>query len=161
MRPSLVHSGPVLAYHGLAMVPSRSKWVRSIGSCVCLFAAMAIYAPQALIGWWAGTGACCKSEYCPIPEHHRTQRAGQTQHRGMECDHDAAAAPAGLAPCAMSCCHQTERALMSPMVFVLNVAMQPQELSSFARVTSSPASKELPQSFEPLSPPPRLAISAA
>ena len=142
------------------MASPRQNWLNSLGAYACLVAVLLIYAPQGMIAWWAGTGACCKSDYCPIPEHHRTKPTSPAEHAGMECEHGASAAKAGMAACGMSCCHDSERALMAPVVFVLAPATQPQGLASVARVAESPAAKDFAQSSKPLSPPPRIPVAA-
>ena len=74
----------------------------------------------------------------------------------MECEHDMP----GIATCSMSCCHDTQQALVGPVVFVLDAPAELQGLSSVARVSEQPATKDILQDRTPLSPPPRLLLTA-
>jgi hypothetical protein len=74
----------------------------------------------------------------------------------MECEHGTA----GMAACAMSCCHETQQTLVGPVVFVLQPAVELLGLSSVARASEHPATKDILQNRKPLSPPPRLLITA-
>jgi hypothetical protein len=70
----------------------------------------------------------------------------------MECEHGMP----GMAACSMSCCHETQQALVGPVVFVLQPPVELLGLSSVARVSGQPATKDILQDRKPLSPPPRL-----
>ena len=60
----------------------------------------------------------------------------------------------------MSCCHDTQQALLGPVVFMLQAVAELQGLSNVARVAEQPASKDILQDRTPLSPPPRLLLTA-
>jgi hypothetical protein len=141
------------------MTSSRYNLLRSIGAYGCLVAVMVIYAPQGMIAWWAGTGACCKSDYCPIHEHHRLEAATSGEHEGMDCEHDAAG-NAGMAACTMSCCHDTEKVLVAPVIFLPNAPDRPAQMFAIDRVTES--RREIAENLgsKPLSPPPRFFAAA-
>jgi len=140
------------------MSSSRYKLLRSIGAYGCLLAVMAIYAPQGMIAWWAGTGACCKSEYCPIHAHHSSKAsnapAAAAEHDGMNCEHEAAG-KAGMAACTMNCCHDTEKVLTAPVMFLPNVLTEPTKLFVVARVAEARPEMHEQLGTKPLSPPPR------
>jgi hypothetical protein len=139
------------------MATSKNNWLRLLGGYACLLAVMLIYAPQGMLAWWTATRACCKSSYCPIPEHHRTPKAPtSSEHDGMNCEHSAP----GLAACTMSCCHDKENALMAPVAFVLEASMALRTTTLVSRLAQAPAGKDIVQSFEPHSPPPRLTAAA-
>jgi hypothetical protein len=139
------------------MALPKNNWLRRLGGYACLLAVMLIYAPLGLLALWTGTGACCKSGYCPIPGHHRQAHSkADGEHNGMDCEHSAP----GLAACTMSCCHDKEHALVAPVSFVLEESMAPRTTTLVARLAPTPPSKSIAQSFEPLSPPPRLAATA-
>src|SRR5262249_3651823 len=109
----------VVTYNGQRMMSLRSKCVRRISGALCLTAALFLLMPQVILAWWTATGACCRSNYCPIPGHHPSPKApASTEHDGMECEHGAP----GLAACTMSCCHDKKNALMAPATFVLERA---------------------------------------
>jgi hypothetical protein len=74
----------------------------------------------------------------------------------MECEHGMG----GMAACSMSCCHETQQVLVGPVVFVLQPAAELLGLSRVARVSERPATKDILQDRKPLSPPPRLLITA-
>ena len=140
------------------MLSSRSNWVRSLGGCSCLLAVMLIYAPQGMLAWWTGTGACCTADYCPIHAHHqRSSPVAAEEQDGKHCEHGAP----GLAACTMSCCHDTQVALMAPVVFVLQTTITLQALADTAPVLEQSAAQDILQSSGPPSPPPRFAIAAA
>jgi hypothetical protein len=143
-----------LAYHKERMALSKNGWLRKFGGYLCLLGVMLIYAPQGLLAWWTGTGACCKSSYCPIPEHHRLSKPpASTEHDGMECQHSTP----GFRACTMSCCHEKENALMAPVTFLLEQSAELHKTTLVSRLSLAGSSKNSVQSFEPLSPPPRLA----
>jgi len=152
---------------------SSYRIVRAIGAYACLLATMLIYAPQGMIAWWAGTGRCCESGYCPILGHHRAKEsqagaAGEQRtehsahHQGMDCEHEAGSgSTAGMAACTMSCCHNTERATMAPVVFLPDSATETVCLASVARIAEPPVIQDISQSSKPPSPPPRSLNAAA
>jgi hypothetical protein len=142
------------------MFSSGSKGFCAMGAYACLVAVMLIYAPQGMIGWWAGMGVCCEADYCPIPGHHRQNARAAAEHQGMECEHGMTG-KAGIAACGMSCCHETERALLAPMVFVIAPVAERPGLASVARVAEPPTVQDILQSSKPLSPPPRLVAAAS
>ena len=115
---------------------------------------MLIYAPY--IALWVGNGACCQGSYCAIREHHHQIAPASNKQHGMDCEHDMA----GVAACSMSCCHDTQQALLGPVVFVLDVPAELQGLSSVARVSEQPATEYILQDRKPLSPPPRFFVAA-
>lgn len=139
------------------MASSKNTWLRMLGGYACLLAVMLIYAPQGMLAWWVGTRACCKSNYCPIPEHHRPAKApASSEHDGMECEHS----KPELGACTMSCCHDKENALMAPVTFVPEESAELHTTTLVSRLAFAPSSNDIVQSFEPLSPPPRLAAAA-
>ena len=139
------------------MAQSKNNWLRMLGGYACLLAVMLIYAPQGLLAWWTSTRACCKSSYCPIPEHHRPSKApASSEHDGLQCEHSAP----GLAACTMACCHNKENALMAPVAFVLEESAALRTRAVATRLAQAPESKDIVRSLEPLSPPPRLAAAA-
>jgi hypothetical protein len=141
------------------MTSSRYNLLRSIGAYGCLLAVMVIYAPQGMIAWWAGTGACCKSDYCPIHEHRRSNAAASSEHDGANCEHEAAR-NAGMTACTMSCCHDTEKVLVAPVIFLPNAADEPTQMFAVARVAESQREIAEKLGSKPLSPPPRFFVAA-
>ena len=140
-----------------AMSSSRSKSLGSFNAYACLLAVALIYAQ--LIGFWVGAGACCHSNYCPIRAHHHQMAPASNEHHGMECEHDMAGM-VGMANCSMSCCHDTLQAFVGPFVFVLQTVAKLQGLSNVARVSEQPPTKDILHDRTPLSPPPRLLLTA-
>ena len=136
------------------MSSSRSKSLGSFNAYACLLAVALIYAQ--LIALWAGTGACCNSNYCPIQAHHHRNAPASNEQHGMECEHDMAR----TATCSLSCCQDTQQALVGPVVFVLQAVPELQGLSNVARGSEQPATKDILQDRPPLSPPPRLLLTA-
>ena len=136
------------------MCPPRYNYLRSIGAYACLLAVVLIYAPQGMIAWWAGTGECCKTDYCPIHEHHRSNAAASSEHDGMNCEHDAAG-KVGMAACTMSCCHETDKALVAPAIFLPGAGAEPAKIFVVARVAEAQSEIQEKLGSKPLSPPPR------
>jgi len=131
--------------------------MRRFVGCACLLAALLLYAPLGMLAWWTGTRACCKSNYCPIAEHHKSSPAPtNTEHHGVECEHSAP----GVAACTMSCCHDKESALMAPFAFVLDSATIPPTTILVSRLQDAPPSEDISLRIKPLSPPPRFGFAA-
>jgi hypothetical protein len=144
------------------MSSSRQNLLRSLGAYACLLAVMAIYAPQGMIAWWAGTGACCKAEYCPIHAHRSSGASSApdaSEHDGMNCEHEAAG-KAGMAACTMNCCHDTEKVLVAPAIFLPNAAAEPARIFVVARVAEAQPEIHEQLGSKPLSPPPRFLVAA-
>jgi len=115
-----------------------------------------LYAPLAGAAWSSYQMACCTSGQCPIPGHHHEKSpAAPANH--MDCGHDMT----GMMACSMSCCHDSDRSLFAPIVFVL----PPPTANAAVAVTKSPIELanplDFPRSIEPLSPPPRFVSAAA
>ncbi len=73
----------------------------------------------------------------------------------MHCEHHGGT---GMTNCAMACCHESNPSLTTAVIFVLP---DPASISQPARAMAAPANfapTEFLQSFEPLSPPPRIAL---
>jgi hypothetical protein len=138
------------------MMSSRSNCVRSLRGYVCLLAVLAIYAPQSMLAWWTGTGACCTRDYCPIHAHHQQSNTAKQEQDGMHCEHGAP----GMAACTMSCCHDTQQAPMSPVAFVLERSVQLEGLSNVAQISDPGTVQSILQSSKPVSPPPRFVAAA-
>jgi hypothetical protein len=129
---------------------------RSISACICLFAVVLLYAPLAAAAWSAHQMACCASGQCPIPAHHH-QKTPAAPANHMDCGHEMA----GMTACSMSCCHDTERSLASPIAFVLPVSMGTAPSEAITSPIELAKPLDFPRSIEPLSPPPRFIPAAA
>ena len=140
------------------MVSFPSKRFRSIASYAGLLAVLFLYVPQGMLAWWAGTGGCCKSDYCPIHEHHgplgQTQRAANAE---MDCEHGAPA----LAGCSLSCCRDTQQALVGPVVFLVTASFRLEEPAGLSRVSEASAERDKAPSTIPPAPPPRFLVAAS
>src|SRR5258708_12355411 len=75
----------------------------------------------------------------------------------MDCGDDMS----GMMACSMSCCHDSDRSLLTSIAFVLppSVAMAAAAAIELPIELAKPL--DLPRSIEPLSPPPRFAFAAA
>src|SRR5258708_4600591 len=119
---------------------------------MCLFAAVALYAPLAGAAWSAHAMSCCTGNYCPIPRHHH-QKKQASPHSEMDCGRDMGE----MMNCSMSCCQGSEKPLVTAVAFVLPdlaFASAPISVASAAGTLQSP---EILRSLRPLSPPPRFA----
>jgi len=109
--------------------------------------------------WQADGMACCDGGMCAAhghskPNHSRPQQATH-QDSPMDCEHHGGS---GTATCSLSCCRESSPSLTSAMIFVLPA---PTTVSQPAQAMAAPANfvpAEFVQSFEPLSPPPRLSL---
>jgi hypothetical protein len=123
---------------------------KSVTAWVCLFAALALYAPLAGAAWSAHAMSCCTEEYCPIAQHHH-QKKHTVPHSDMNCGHDMGE----MMDCSMSCCENSEKPLVTAVAFVLpdlTFAAGPISVTGTADTLKS---FEIPRSLKPLSPPPR------
>src|SRR6266849_8587866 len=124
---------------------------RSFSASICLLMIALLYAPLAGAAWSSYQMACCTSGQCPIPGHHH-QKTPAAPANHLDCGHDMP----GMMACSVSCCHDSERSMVSAVAFVL-----PSPVMVIAPAGSeSPIKATKPldflRSLEPLSPPPRL-----
>src|ERR1700732_2498283 len=138
--------------HGAGKVISSShERKRIVAAWVCLFAAVALYAPLAGAAWSAHAMACCTGNYCPIAQHHHQKK--QASSSGMDCGHDMDE----MMNCSMSCCQGSDKPLVTAVAFVL-----PDVASASAPIAVTEAAGtlhplEISRSLEPVFPPPRFA----
>src|SRR5882762_6845837 len=134
------------------MEPLRYKRWRLISASICLLVVVLLYAPLAGAAWSSYQASCCTSEQCPIAGHHH-QKTPAAPANQMNCGHDMS----GMMACSMSCCHDSERSMVTAVAFVMPstiVAVAPVGIKSPIE-TAKPL--DFLRSLEPLSPPPRLA----
>src|SRR5882672_12471685 len=93
--------------------PRHRRW-RSISTSICLLVVVLLYAPLAGAAWSSYQASCCTSDQCPIAGHHH-QKAPAAPANQMDCGHDMP----GMMACSMSCCHDSERSMVSAIAFVL------------------------------------------
>src|SRR5437879_4052404 len=121
---------------------------RSISASICLGVVVLLYAPLAGAAWSSYQLACCSSGQCPIPAHHH-QKTSSAPANHMDCGHDMP----GMMACSMSCCHDSDRSLVTSIAFVL----PPSVAVATATAIKSPVELAKPldflRSIEPLSPP--------
>ena len=123
-----------------------------VAAWVCLFAAVALYAPLAGAAWSVHAMTCCAGDHCPIPQHHH-QKKQASPHAEMDCGHDMGE----MMNCSMSCCQNSEKPLVTAVAFVLPPAAFTSAAVSVVDVAEDLQSLEIPRSIKPLSPPPRFA----
>jgi hypothetical protein len=75
----------------------------------------------------------------------------------MDCGHDLS----GMMACAMSCCHDSDRSLVTPMAFVLPPSVSEAKTAAIKSPIEFAKPLDFPRSIEPLSPPPRSVSAAA
>jgi hypothetical protein len=141
------------------MQTARQNRRRSIAANICLLAVVLLYAPLAGTAWSSYQSACCSSGQCKIPAHHH-QKTPATPASHMDCGHDGDEM-AGMMACAMSCCHDADRSLVSSIAFVLPTAIAATPLAAFTSPIGLTKPANFPRSVEPLSPPPRFLSAAA
>src|SRR5258708_6339900 len=150
---ALVHAHRFSAACRMATVRPHRR--RSISASICLLMVVLLYAPLAGAAWWAHRSACCTSGQCASHGHHQ-QKAPSAPANDRDCEHGMS----DRLTCAMSCCHDSDRSLLTPIAFVLppSVAIAPAPAIQSPIEFAIPL--DFPRSIEPLSPPPR-SVSAA
>jgi hypothetical protein len=129
---------------------------RSISASICLLVVVLLYAPLAGAAWASYQSACCMSGQCSIPAHHH-QKAPAAPANHMDCEHDMG----GMMACAMSCCHDSDRSLVTPIAFVLPPSLAVAAPAAIKSLFELAKPLDFPRSIAPLSPPPRLVSMAA
>jgi hypothetical protein len=135
---------------------ARQNRLRSISAGICLFVVVLLYAPLAGAAWSSYQMACCMSGQCPIAAHHH-QKTPAAQANHMDCGHDMP----GMMACAMSCCHDADRSLITSIAFVLPQSVAVAAPAAIQSPIESANPLDFPRSIEPLSPPPRFLSAAA
>src|SRR5258708_1088708 len=137
------------------MQTARHNRRRSISASICLLVVVLLYAPLAGAAWSSYQSACCTSGQSPVPPHHH-QKTPAVPANDMDCGHEMS----GMMACSMSCCHDSDRSLLTSIAFVLP---PPAAVAASAAIKSPielAKPLDFPRSIEPLSPPPRF-VSAA
>src|SRR5229473_7200250 len=127
----------------------RQRW-RSISASICLLVVVLLYAPLAGAAWSSYQSACCMSGRCPIPGHHH-QKTPPAPENHMDCGHDMS----GMMACTMSCCHDSDRSLVTSIAFVLPPSVTVAAVAAIESPVELAKPLDFPRSIEPLSPPPR------
>jgi hypothetical protein len=138
------------------MHTSLQRRRRSACAILCLLVVVLLYAPLAGAAWSSYQSACCTSDQCPIPEHHH-HKSPDAPMNHMNCGHDMA----GMMACSMSCCHDSDRPVVTSIAFVLPPLMTIPSSTTTKSPVQLGRPLDFPRSIEPLSPPPRLAQAAA
>src|SRR5204862_5153478 len=137
------------------MQTARQNRRRSVVASICLLIVVLLYAPLAGAAWSSYQSACCTSGQCPIPaHHHRKTPAAPADH--MDCGHDMS----GMMACTMSCCHDSDRSLVTSIAFLLPPSVAVDAAAAIKAPFELTKPLDFPRSIEPLSPPPR-SVSAA
>lgn len=136
------------------MVPGRM-----IEAILCLVAVILLWAPLWAATWQVGGMACCNGGMCPVHGHSTPNQpkpqSTKTEETPIDCEHHSGS---GVANCSMSCCHQSSPSLTTAAIFVLPDPVGISQPASVMAGSSNFAPTEFSQSFEPLSPPPRIAL---
>jgi hypothetical protein len=138
------------------MQTARQSRRRSISASSCLLVVVLLYAPLAGAAWVSYQTACCTTGQCPIAAHHH-QKAPVTPANHMDCGHDMP----GMMRCAMSCCQDSDRSLLTSVAFVLPRALAAATVTAVKSPIELAKPFDFPRSLEPVSPPPRFVLAAA
>ena len=134
------------------MNASSQQCKRVVAAWVCLFAAVALYAPIAGAAWSVHAMSCCTGDYCPIAQHHH-QKKQTVPHSDIHCGR----AMDEMMDCSMSCGENSEKPLVTAVAFVLpNVALTSAPIA-VTGAADTLQSLEIPRSLKPVFPPPRFA----
>jgi hypothetical protein len=134
---------------------ARQNLRRSISASICLLMVVLLYAPLAGAAWSSYVSACCMSGQCPIAAHHH-QKIPSAPANHMDCGHDML----GMMACAISCCHDSDRSLVTSIAFVLPPSLTPDRMVAIKSPIEYAWPLDFPRSVEPVSPPPRCLSSA-
>jgi hypothetical protein len=129
---------------------------RSISASICLLVVVMLYAPLAGAAWSSYQSACCASGQCAIPGHHH-QKTPAAPSNHTDCGHEMS----GIMACAMSCCHDSDRSLVTSIAFVLPPSVADAASAAIKSPIELAKPLDLPRSIQPLSPPPRFVSAAA
>jgi hypothetical protein len=138
------------------MQTARQNRPRSISATICLLMVVLLYAPLAGAAWSSYQMACCRSGQCLIASHHH-QKTPAAPANHMDCGHDMS----GMMACAMSCCHDTERLLVTSIAFVLPPPVTVAPAATIKMPIELAKPLDFLRSSKPLSPPPRFVSAAA
>ena len=138
------------------MQTARQNRRRSVVASICLLIVALLYAPLAAAAWSSYQSACCTSGQCKIPAHHH-QKTPTTPSHHMDCGHEMS----GMIYCAMSCCHDSDRSLLTSIAFVLPAGVSAARSTTISSPIELAKPLDFPRSIEPLSPPPRFVSAAA
>jgi hypothetical protein len=131
---------------------SSQERKRMVAAWVCLFAALALYAPLAGAAWSAHAMICCTGEYCPIAQHHH-QKKQASPHSEMDCGRGTGE----MMECSMSCCEGSEKPLVTAVAFVLPDVTSVSDIFAVTGAADILQALAIPRSLKPVLPPPRLA----
>ena len=138
------------------MQTARQNRRRSVAASICLLMVVLLYAPLAGAAWSSYESACCTSGQCKVPAHHH-QKTPTTPSHHMDCGHEMS----GMMACTMSCCHDSERSLLTSIAFVLPAGVSAARSTTISSPIELAKPLDFPRSIEPLSPPPRFVSAAA
>src|SRR6267143_1113865 len=138
------------------MQTARRNRRPSISASICLLVVVLLYAPLAGAAWSSYQSACCASGLCSIPAHHHPKTPAEHANH-MDCGHDMT----GMMACAMSCCHDSDRSLVTSIAFVLPPSVAVAASAAIKSPIELAKPLDFPRSIEPLSPPPRFLSAAA
>lgn len=132
---------------------------RTFGAVLCLIAVILLWAPVWASAWQTNGMACCSGGMCMAHGHSKTNQPPTQQAASgqspMDCEHHGGSA---LANCSMSCCHESNPSLATAVIFLLPEAAIISRPTQAIAAPANFAPTEFVQSFEPLSPPPRVAF---
>jgi len=129
--------------------------LRKTYASICLLVVTLIYAPLAAAAWTTYQSSCCKNGQCSIAAHHHQRQAPAAPKHQMDCGHERGHEMSGMMACAMSCCHDRDGSLVTPVAFVLppTAVLAENFETSSAIISTKPL--DSPRYLEPASPPPR------
>jgi hypothetical protein len=128
---------------------------------LCLLAVLLLHGPLAAEAWDSARMACCTGSQCSVASHrhaHNSSSKAASSSQAEDCAHQASAA-LKVDSCTMSCCHDGERAMIAPGLFLLpqtHIFVGIVQIG-FAAVRAKSA--EVSFGLEPPLPPPRTALA--
>jgi len=131
---------------------------KKLAASVCLLAVLLIWAPAWAAAVESHQTDCCADGLCPAHgHHHKPNEAGSHPAQSpVDCDHhDGSQKLSGLAPCSLSCCHDSDRPATTAAIFVLPAPAQIDEPAVAHTPILIPALAYSAYVSDPLAPPPR------
>ena len=129
--------------------------LRKAYASFCLLVVVLLYAPLAGAAWSTFQSSCCKDGQCSIAAHHHQRRGPAAPKHQVDCGHAHGHEMSGMMACSMSCCHDTDRSVITPVAFLLPPSTAVAASFETTRRITYPRLLNFSRYFEPASPPPR------
>ena len=132
---------------------------KKLAASLCLLAVLLIWAPAWAAVLQSHQMDCCADGLCPAHGGHHSKSSEPASHPAqspIDCDqHHGSQQSSGLAPCSLSCCHDSDHPTTTAVIFVLPAPTQIAEPAVAHASAPRLALTDFAHVSDPLSPPPR------